>query len=159
MALKLALDSRVLALVLVTRVQASALKGPGLGLGLEGPGLGLVLFILALTTTLLGIPSIEWRRLRGDMIETDKILTGKEYIETSNVIKISRLHNTCTCLQGHKIKIQKQQSRLDIRKYFFSQRVVNQWNKLSQNIMVAPSINCFKNVLEEEWRDMDARIK
>jgi len=45
LALKLALDSRVLALILVSRVQASAsdlaLKGPGLGLGigLEGPGL------------------------------------------------------------------------------------------------------------------------
>jgi len=48
LALKLALDSRVLALVLVSRVQASAsaLKSPGLGLGLEGPGLGLVLGLL-----------------------------------------------------------------------------------------------------------------
>jgi len=47
LALKLAFESRVLALVLVSRVQASALalKGPrlGLDLGLEGPGLGLVL--------------------------------------------------------------------------------------------------------------------
>jgi len=62
LALKLALDSRVLALVLVSRVQASALawKGPVLGLGFEspglglkGPGLGLILglWILALTTT------------------------------------------------------------------------------------------------------------
>jgi len=68
--LKLALDSRVLALVLVSRIQASAsaLKGPGLGLGLESPGLGLGigfeghglglvfgLWILALTTTLTQI--------------------------------------------------------------------------------------------------------
>jgi len=66
LALKLAFDSRVLALVLVSRVQAStlALRGPGLGLGvgleslglgLEDPGLGLVLglWILALTTTLI----------------------------------------------------------------------------------------------------------
>jgi len=45
LALKLVFDSRVLAWVLVSRVQASALalKGPvlGLRLGLEGPGLGL----------------------------------------------------------------------------------------------------------------------
>jgi len=39
LALKLALDSRVLALV--SRIQASALKGPGLGLGLKGTGHGL----------------------------------------------------------------------------------------------------------------------
>jgi len=60
----LALDSRVLALVLVSRVQALAVKGPGLGLGLglEDPGLGhegsaLDLWILALTTT----PLIIWK--------------------------------------------------------------------------------------------------
>jgi len=57
------------------------------------------------------------------------------------------------------MKIQKQQSILDIRKYFFSQRVVNQWNKLSQKVVDAPSINCFKNALDEEWRDMHARSK
>jgi len=54
-AFKLALDSRVMALV--SRVQALALKVSdpiGLGLGLEGTGLGLVLglWILASTTTL-----------------------------------------------------------------------------------------------------------
>jgi len=45
LALKLALDSRVLALVL--RVQTSALKGPGLGPGLESAGLGLGVLALA----------------------------------------------------------------------------------------------------------------
>jgi len=58
LALKLALDSRDLALVLVSRVQALALKGPshGLDLGLQYPSLGLEglgLWILALTTTLM----------------------------------------------------------------------------------------------------------
>jgi len=74
LALKLVLDSRVLALVLVSRVQASTsaltLKGPGLGLGLglEGPGLGLSLglvlglWILALTTTLV----LRWVTTRED---------------------------------------------------------------------------------------------
>jgi len=54
------------------------------------------------------------------------------------------------------MKIQMQQSRLDIRKYCFGQRIVNQWYKLKQKAADAPSINCFKNALEEEWRDIDA---
>jgi len=47
----------------------------------------------------------------------------------------------------------KQQSRLDIRKHFFSQRVVNQWNNLSQKVVDAPSINGFKNALDGRPRN------
>jgi len=42
-----------LVLVLASRVQRLGLVLEGPGLGLEGPGLGLVLWILALSTTLL----------------------------------------------------------------------------------------------------------
>ena len=38
---------------------------------------------------------------------------------------------------------------LDIRKYFFSQRVVNAWNSLPQKIVDADSVNSFKNRLDE----------
>jgi hypothetical protein len=35
--------------------------------------------------------------------------------------------------------------------------MVNQWNKLSQKVVDAPSINGFKNALDAKWNDMDAR--
>jgi hypothetical protein len=102
----------------------------------------------------IGIPSLKLRRARGDMIETYKILSGKENVNSDQFFK--KLENQHG-LRGHTMKIQKQQTRLDIRKHFFSQRVVNPWNKLSQKVVDAPSINCFKNALDDEWKDMDAR--
>ena len=102
----------------------------------------------------LGIPSLQRRRERGDMIETYKILSGKENISSEQFFVMSE---SIYSLRGHSMKIQKQCVRLDIRKFFFSQRVVNQWNKLSQKVVDATSVNCFKNALDMEWEDMDAR--
>ena len=41
--------------------------------------------------------------------------------------------------------IAKGQCRLDIRKYSFSQRVINEWTKLSNGCVNASSVNMFKN--------------
>ena len=47
--------------------------------------------------------------------------------------------------RGHEVKLVKDQCRLDIRKYSFSQRKVNEWNKLSSDCITASSVNMFKN--------------
>ena len=43
--------------------------------------------------------------------------------------------------RGHEIKLLKDQCRLDIRKYSFSQRTINEWNKLSTDCITASSVN------------------
>ena len=43
------------------------------------------------------------------------------------------------------IKLVKDQCRLDIRKYSFSPRTINEWNKLSTDCVTASSVNMFKN--------------
>ena len=53
---------------------------------------------------------------------------------------------------GHEVKLVKDQCRLDIRKYSFSQRRVNQWNKLSTDCITASSVNIFKNKLDTYLR-------
>ena len=72
-----------------------------------------------------GLTTLETRRLRGDKIEMFKILNGYENIESNiffeiNESKITRVHN---------YTLVKKQSRLDVRKYSFSQRTINIWNK------------------------------
>ena len=42
----------------------------------------------------------------------------------------------------------KKQSRLDVRKYSFSQRTINVWNKLSTDCVHATSVNMFKNKID-----------
>ena len=46
--------------------------------------------------------------------------------------------------RGHEVTLVKDQCRLDIRKYLFSQRTINEWNKLSTDCVTASSVTMFK---------------
>ena len=75
----------------------------------------------------LRLPSLFDRRRRGDIIETYKILrpTGKVQVNQNQFFHLhSNGHNT----RGHMLNLEVQRSRLDKRKNFFSQRVVQKWN-------------------------------
>ena len=54
--------------------------------------------------------------------------------------------------RGHEVKLVKDQFRLDIRKYSFSQRTVNEWNKLSTDCVTASIVNMFKNKVDTYLR-------
>ena len=45
---------------------------------------------------------------------------------------------------GHEVTLVKDQCGLDIRKYSFSQRKINEWNKLSTDCVTASSMNMLK---------------
>ena len=51
--------------------------------------------------------------------------------------------------RGHNYTLVKKQSRLDVRKYSFSQRTINVWNKLSTDCVHASSVNMFKNKIDK----------
>ena len=42
-----------------------------------------------------------------------------------------------------------------VRKSYFKCRVTEQWNNLPESIVEAPSINAFKNRLDEIWKKDD----
>ena len=68
------------------------------------------------------------RRLRGDQIEVFKILNGYENFDRNIVFSFKKDTRT----RRHEVTILvKGLCRLDIRKYSFSQRTINEWNKLS----------------------------
>ena len=48
----------------------------------------------------------------------------------------------------HKAALVKEQCRLDMRKYSFSQWVRNEWTKLSNDCVNASSMNIFKNRID-----------
>ena len=51
--------------------------------------------------------------------------------------------------RGHYFTLVKKQRRLDVRKYSFSQRTINVWNKLSTDCVHATSVNVFKNRIDK----------
>ena len=91
-----------------------------------------------------GLTTLETRRLRGDQIEVFKIVNGYEDIDMNMFFKLKEGSGT----RGHKAALVKEQCRLDTRKYSFSQRVINEWNKLSNDCVNASSVNMFKNRID-----------
>jgi len=89
------------------------------------------------------------RRVRGDLIETYKILSGFEKVSCHHFFQ---LQSSGYHTRGHSMKLQVQRSRLDTRKYFFSQRVVQHWNSLPQSVVDATSVTSFKRRLDNYTR-------
>ena len=87
----------------------------------------------------LGLPSLQYRRTRADLIEVFKILNGIDNCDKSQLFHTQPLQRT----RGHSQKLFKRQFRLDLRKHFYSQRVIDDWNNLSENVISSDSINQF----------------
>ena len=92
---------------------------------------------------ILYLPTLKFRRIRGDMIETYKIITGKYDALITPQFPISSESVT----RGNSLKIINRRCHYDIRKYSFCNRVVNIWNSLPNEIVTAPSLNLFKTDL------------
>ena len=84
-----------------------------------------------------GLTILETSRLRGDQIEVFKIVNGYENFDRNMFFKLKEGSRT----SGHKAALVKEQCKLDMRKYSFSQRVINEWNKLPNDCVNASTVN------------------
>ena len=75
-----------------------------------------------------------------------KGLTGK-YSTNKGLLKINRNSST----RGLHLKLEKQRFRLQIRRHSFPIKVVNPWNSLPKHVVLAPTLNTFKNRLDRYW--------
>ena len=101
------------------------------------------------------LPSLEYRLIRGDMIQVFKI--ANEYYDPITTNKIFKFSEN-TRLRGHNFKIIKQSTNKTKFSNFFTNRVVNTWNKLPSNIVNANSINEFKNLFDKYYHDEQYKI-
>ena len=97
----------------------------------------------------LGLTTLSFRRLRGDMIEAYKIL--HELYDPIVSPTLVRDHST---RRGNSFKLYVVGNYTsDIRKYCFVNRIIKHWNSLPNHVVEAPSLNAFKNRLDKEWKN------
>ena len=92
----------------------------------------------------LGLMTLEERRERGDLIEVFKILKGMTRIDPAEFWEVREARNGARLVKELAVNGRRQ------RKNFFSYRVIQKWNLLPIEIRTAPSLDSFKNRLDEK---------
>jgi len=62
-----------------------------------------------------------------------------------------------TVTRGNSLKLLNQSFHNDLPKYSFPARVVNIWNSLSNVVVLASSLDTFKNRLDRFWGNQDVK--
>ena len=98
---------------------------------------------------ILDLPSLVYRRYRGDVIEAYKYLHNLYTVESDRILP--RVADTGYSTRGHSFKLIKRRCSSKLRQNFFGYRVVNAWNSLPEQVVTAPNINVFKRRLDRHW--------
>ena len=90
----------------------------------------------------LNLPSLQYRCLRMDLM-TYKILQGTVHLRKDHFFN---MNTNPTRTNG--LKIYKHHCNNTLRRYSFSQRIIDHWNRLPFEIVKAPNLLSFKTQLD-----------
>src|SRR6266516_379357 len=102
----------------------------------------------------LNLTTLETRRTRADLIEVYKIMHKMEGLRVEDFFEMLHASNT----RGHSYKIFKKSFRTDFGKYSFGNRVIEERNSLPAGVVLADSINKFKNLLDHHLKQVRALL-
>ncbi len=97
----------------------------------------------------LGISTLEERRKYLDLLQTYKVMTGKDNVERSIWFDMASSGQRATRQAADPLNIRPKAARLEVRRQFFSQRVVEYWNEIPEKVKSAVSVIGFKAGLKK----------
>ena len=103
----------------------------------------------------LKLPSLEFRRLRGDFIEVYKIIHNMyDPLTTHSLLTL----DSSSITRSNSFKLSKPRFNTLPYKYFFTNRIINKWNSLHKQVVSADSLNSFKNKIDMHFKDIMYKI-
>ena len=98
----------------------------------------------------LTLETLEERRTRGDLIQAYRVLSGKADVDPNIWFTLYQpAEDTVSTRQaGGHLNLVPQQWKGEVRKNFWSIRIVESWNKLPSSVKLASTVNEFKNSLD-----------
>ena len=98
----------------------------------------------------LYMPSLEYRRMRGDMIEVYKITHDlHDPLTTKSLVTYNK-----SCTRSNNFKLKKPRVNTKQFQKFFTNQKINLRNNIPQVTVHANSLNYFKNYVDNNFRDI-----
>ena len=92
----------------------------------------------------LNLKTLAFRRRRSDLIWVFKFIS-----KNTNISKEVLNFNKNTQLRSHSLKLTKNKFKISCREHLFSNRIFNDWNRLTEEIVTAPTVEAFKTKLDK----------
>ena len=99
----------------------------------------------------LKLPSLSYRRMRGDLIEVYKIIHNIYDPKTTSKL-FTKIPDTSITRKHNSLNLTKFRANKNPYKFFFTNRINNIWNKLPNHIVNAKNLNIFKNKIDAHFR-------
>jgi hypothetical protein len=97
----------------------------------------------------LGLPTLEERRHQADMIQTFKIVRGINRVDYNTWFQLAPETGRATRSADDPLNLRPNTSRLEVRRHFFFNRVVEGWNQMTSEIKNARNVSCFKKAYKK----------
>ena len=101
----------------------------------------------------MGLTSLADRHYRADMIQVYKILN-----DSRNIYPDGFLERSVRPGRKNSLKLFKRRCNLDICKYSFTSRVIDQWNDLPDPVVLSADVNVFKSNIDRFMRDSRGQL-
>jgi hypothetical protein len=98
----------------------------------------------------LNLTTLKYRRIRGDMINVYKIMSGKHM---RSLCPNMRTKMEATGRGGrNSLALHQERCTKDVRKHYFTYRVVAVWNTLPDGVVLSKTVDEFKRKLDHAWK-------